>query len=670
MKPQKRSIRDFFAPLSQSSQATLESTPLQRASSNASNAQASRSTNSSTSAITTAPAPTRATSTEAAPPQPSQNSVNSGASRRIVSNGEQIVLNSDSDSDSLPDLDWGDSKPSFKVSTTTTRSKRTADEVDGDLRRPPKKEKSKEQSFSLLLESAHKNIETEQRIKEHKAVLEEDLEDTPKANLAINEDILGQAVQDDDDDPEKAHRLFLAMQRTNATQLQSVYYFFEDTSDSTPVQHHKFPYDSLPKQRWASSFQDSTTLDQAFLTGFAHQVFRLQELPEEIASWMLDQICIGRNEVLNERFLEILESHHVHFQTLLDIKKLDAIFSSIGANVQKLNSGAKVAPSSEDQSATRPSLPASLKSTAKLLHRAAPWLHTKVRSHALYILCHVCLDNRVQGDVDVLNSVQDAIEATICNFADNQRLTSGVGSPPAEQHTQSLIVSQLSDTIPQLLSRITHPILQRNLICALPARSPLTTYLRRHLALSFLLDPTTVNVPLADPKIPDLVHKHLNTSPNFRINKDTDYGHLAARLTLLDIAIGPGFLSVPYQPLISPAPSRAGSSPVTSPFPISSEIKDFNKEVDALAQHIKLLGNTIVEAGAVVDLTILDAKDCVERLCSRLEHAARIGGKRVHNIFGNPDDERQLRVSKFFLNAKKPATPTPQRGGIFDEDDM
>jgi hypothetical protein len=25
------------------------------------------------------------------------------------------------------------------------------------------------------------------------------------------------------------------------------------------------------------------------MTGFAHQAFRLQELPEELASWMIDQ---------------------------------------------------------------------------------------------------------------------------------------------------------------------------------------------------------------------------------------------------------------------------------------------------------------------------------------------------------------------------------------------
>lgn len=294
MKPQKKSIRDFFAPISRSSQQTQKSTPVHRGTasltmshaslrlihvtkSDASNAQAPQSSNSSTSrglhdqtsvaagshsppiastpsTATTAPTTTRAASDEAGPPQPSQNSANSGASKRIVSNGEQVVLNSDSDTDSLPDLDWGEPKISSKMSTTTTRSKRPLEQNDNDLRRPVKKEKSNKRSFSLLVETAHRSMETERRIIEHKAELNKSFEEPTKANITINEDVLGQVVQDDDDDPEKAHRLFLAMQRTNATQLESVFYFFEDTTGAMPAQS-KFPSSSLPKHRWASNFE-------------------------------------------------------------------------------------------------------------------------------------------------------------------------------------------------------------------------------------------------------------------------------------------------------------------------------------------------------------------------------------------------------------------------------
>lgn len=39
----------------------------------------------------------------------------------------------------------------------------------------------------------------------------------------------------------------------------------------------------------ANASLEPSTRDQAFMTGFAHQIFRLQALPEELATWMIDQ---------------------------------------------------------------------------------------------------------------------------------------------------------------------------------------------------------------------------------------------------------------------------------------------------------------------------------------------------------------------------------------------
>lgn len=290
-------------------------------------------------------------------------------------------------------------------------------------------------------------------------------------------------------------------------------------------------------------------------------------------------------------------------------------------------------------------------------------LSARARMHAFHLLCYTCLDDRLLLDPDVLNSVQDAIEAVVCQYADNRNLTFGVGGPlPDDAH--SLITSQLTHVIPKLLSRITNPLLQANLIRAFPTRSPLTAYLQRHLALSFLFHPLPVEVPLADPQLPTLIHKHLETSSHWHMSKDTDYSSVAARLGLLDVAIGPGPLTVPYVALISPPPSEAGSSPPSAPTPPSSEIQGFNKEVDALAQNIKLLGNSIVETGAALDLTILEAKERCERLFWRLQHAVRIGGKKAEDVFGNDEDVRQLKVKRFFKPLPKKVV---HKESIFDE---
>jgi hypothetical protein len=290
MKPQKKkpSIRDFFSPVPRTPKGT---TPLQgtrvlasakcvrltfhsivdarsaepnpstiSSTSNIKQYPLPHSTNSSTahsspSASTVPPAPTTidANSADAQPPTTSQTSVNSGVSKRIVSNGEHVVLNSDSDSDSLPELDFGGFASSFKTVTPVTRSKRvTQYDYDG-LRKPEKKLKSKKSQFDQVVASAQKTRELERTIAEHKADLENEPEEPFGKDLVFDEDTLGQAVQDDDD-PDKAHRLFLAMQRTNATHVESVFHFFDNTHASS-TSLPSFPVNCLPEQRWTTSFR-------------------------------------------------------------------------------------------------------------------------------------------------------------------------------------------------------------------------------------------------------------------------------------------------------------------------------------------------------------------------------------------------------------------------------
>ena len=252
-KVQKNSIRDFFAPLPK------HTTP--------------RAASSSTTVHSTAPKSPRATQSSATcnapdsltdPPalNPSQTCAPSAASRRITAHGQQVVLNSDSDDasdDSLLDVDFGLAAPNAKTTpkpktaTITTRSKRTSENQDDGFRKPEKKPKGDKRKFDTFLQTVQQKLETEQRIKEHKAALEEADEELVNNTTAITEDTLGQVVQDDDD-PDKAHRLFLAMQRTSAMQMQSTFHFFGHPSHSIPVLS-KFPVRSLPQQRWASNLK-------------------------------------------------------------------------------------------------------------------------------------------------------------------------------------------------------------------------------------------------------------------------------------------------------------------------------------------------------------------------------------------------------------------------------
>ncbi|KAF2873178.1 hypothetical protein BDV95DRAFT_569037 [Massariosphaeria phaeospora] len=567
------------------------------------------------------------------PPPASQSSANSaGSKKRTVSNGEQVVLNSDSETDSLPELDWGEPPQGLKETRVpmpaTTRSK-SARHGEDELRRPgPAQKRSEKASFSRLVQAAQKIAELEQKIADGKADLDKPLDDTPPPEFIVSEEAMAQ-VMNNDEDPEKAKRLYLAMQRTNALHSECVFHFFQEDVFSCSPAESEFPIGSLPDHQWVENLQDQTARDQAFLTGFVQLVFKYQQLPEELASWMIEQVCIGRSPSLNARYLQLLESDHL--RKLLDNARLDVVFKSIGTDMHSLNPLQQVVPSHEPHPASKRPLPPSLNSVVALLLKAAPYLQLEARSHALCILLHLCLDHSVMSDASSLHLVQDAIEAVMCNITDNANLT-----------------KVLDDIIFQLLRRISHPVLQHNLVRSLPAKSPLTAEFQRLLALSFLVYPTEVNCSTANPEAPSLILAHLRESPNFNMVRGTDYTSLAARLSLLDIGIGPGPGNVPFKHL------QEDSSGKPVPCPFSPDDRAFNQKVDELAKQIKMVGNSIVESGALTDLTRLEAKDCCERLYHRLEYVVRIGGKQKADPIVSAVDSEYHQVIPKITNFYKP----------------
>lgn len=184
----------------------------------------------------------------------SQNSANSGGSKRIVSKGEEIVRDSDSDDDSILSLDWGEPKKTPDEARSVTRTKRTSNEEEDGLRRPQKQSKSGKNSLATVVETAQRNIRLEERIKEHKADLEKPAEEPSCSEITLNVETLGQVVEEVDEEPEKAHRLLQAIQRTRATHTDSCFYFF-DRSTCRSHERSPFPVDTLPKHRWVANFE-------------------------------------------------------------------------------------------------------------------------------------------------------------------------------------------------------------------------------------------------------------------------------------------------------------------------------------------------------------------------------------------------------------------------------
>lgn len=130
---------------------------------------------------------------------------------------------------------------------------------------------------------------------------------------------------------------------------------------------------------------------------------------------------------------------------------------------------------------------------------------------------------------------------------------------------------------------------------------------------------------------------------------------------------------VPYQPLISPSasPELHGISFASALAPPSTDVQKFNEEVDALAKQIRVLANGINVAGAISDLSRLTANDCCDRVCTRLENAVRIGGRKIRNVFGG-EEEKAFSQAKLanWMNGSLNRNVTGNGSGLSAEQDI
>lgn len=204
-------------------------------------------------------------------PHASQISLSSAVSHRIVKNGEQVVTNSDSETetsdDDLLSLDFRTIKApvqqrltpgSMKTRTSGTPSSLSVignkrayqGPLDGQARRPAP-------SLNFLIEQTRKDAEREQKIARVKASVEEPIQEEPPPQEEKMDEAEMAAVLQADEGGDNAERVLLAMRRTNALQLSCVWRGFDEKNVKRPPKRH-FPSHVL-RQSWAASFKGDET---------------------------------------------------------------------------------------------------------------------------------------------------------------------------------------------------------------------------------------------------------------------------------------------------------------------------------------------------------------------------------------------------------------------------
>ncbi|KAF2810296.1 uncharacterized protein BDZ99DRAFT_462883 [Mytilinidion resinicola] len=570
-------------------------------------------------------------------------SINSSSSKRVFRRDQEVVANSDSDTDSsegLEDMDYL-LQQNTKKAPAPSPQKQLPSQITTFFNASTRPKKSilppaKKYKFSIdsLVEETKKNKQQEQKFAAARAKLEETTvesapSDTVEKTLA--------SIVEDDEGGSKAERLLLAMRRTNALHRDPTWHFFRD--DVEAQSRRMFPKSCLPHKGWASVFKEPNKRDQAFMAGYARHIFRYQNLPEELANWMIDELVFFPRDGVNTEYINTVECCPGVLSALLTPDKLSDIFRRLGAKDVGKDPSLTLTPSFDSPNRPKQILPTGLRWIVQLLQQVASDLTPESQVQALNILLRLSFDDSILFDVALHTIIQDTIKVFL------------------ESISEAELGQCLQQIINNLITAVEDPVLQDQLVTALPTSSPLTHRFQRRLALGFFLHPTPVTESLASAALPAIIHDHLSTSPDLQITRDFSYTSLGARMSLLDKAIGPGFSTLPFL-AAPPTPASSSTEPSTSntnantPLPPSPEEKAFNESVDLLAARIKLLSNRITDA-STSGMDRCEAKSVCQRLHYRLEGAVRTRGRRIKGVFGDGDEDEGKMIFKRFFQKDK-----------------
>ncbi|KAH6710837.1 hypothetical protein BKA61DRAFT_488930 [Leptodontidium sp. MPI-SDFR-AT-0119] len=410
-----------------------------------------------------------------------------------------------------------------------------------------------------------------------------------------------------------AHRVARAIQRTEATVTEQRWYFFETGASQSKPEQKKFPVASVPPI-WKDVLVDPRMRQQTFVVGFAEDMVTMgQELPDELFLWMLDEVSVEARDPLRTSYLNVMRQSHEQIQRLITIDTIWSMFLRLGAS-PKANLLEVIKPVNKLKDPYPRRDWANLLSIIKFFSQVAKLLDEKSRRFLIFMFLKMSLDKVVSENVDIHDSVQDAI-ARLCHYIIDWKET-------------CIMVCE------NLFQSTTSAPLRLQIIESISSISPRTHDLRRRLATCFFHN-TNITTYASQPgyhstnlhEIMATLHtSRFQIKPQRDDHPGTDYHELRALIYLLDAAIDDG---------------------LSSERDLSDKLQEemHNDDVEEFSRQLDWIGSKIQTGGAAF-FTRLDTKEALTLVQQRAVAMLRTKAK-PKNEWYNGGEEKEKRVESF-----------------------
>lgn len=359
-------------------------------------------------------------------------SFSSTSTKRISKDGVEMVRNSDSeseseDSDPLEDLEIivarkSTSRPttvasanaaSVQTPQTVGRSRQSramGAAKSSELRQTP----AYKFTPGSLLKSRPESQEDEERDELRSLSDSDDDRGITARTAAVDPDAIEALIPEHEEDPGHIKRVMQAMQRTDALREELVYYYLDPVAEA--VQDlPDFPVESLSEEGWQSLLREPDERQGVFTSGLAARLSMSEILPAEVLLWILDAICVGTNELLSLRYLEVIKSSKNGLKAGFDSGQfLQRQFSRMRARNTALMDRTALFSKPD----VEPALPMALQWFLKLLQILAQDFDQETLSNATKAMTRLLVDQRVSKEGSMFQVVQDTFEELLLSTDD------------------------------------------------------------------------------------------------------------------------------------------------------------------------------------------------------------------------------------------------------------
>jgi hypothetical protein len=262
--------------------------------------------------------------------------------------------------------------------------------------------------LNMLVHQVEKHDATEASALRVKALLADDKAKEPFASNTSStpNDILGSVLAENEG--VHADKILRAVERTEATHTEKGWYFF-DLQDHSVLTENPIPTGYVMTS-WQESLTSPQTRDGMLLSGFARDMVTFGDsLPDELFVWMLDELCFTSRHDLRQAYCDLLLASSKQAGRLVRPDTITRMFRNLNGKQSSVDAEQPIFPVPEIRRAYEGVDWARLRMVVVFLGQLSEHTVPSTNTHTLLILCRLCADNVVLGNVSLLSAVQDTI---------------------------------------------------------------------------------------------------------------------------------------------------------------------------------------------------------------------------------------------------------------------